>query len=246
MKKLLLLFFTITVNSQVPQFVEVMEFTSDDSRKLVEMLNDWSDIETDVTGYQTFVMEVMNLNKVYFCRGYETMNQLTDNGAKRWGEDGWNQKVWDKWKLKYPSENFFDEINTNFVMNHVFAYLKDLSYIPDNIDLESELPNMKFRRNVFLDIKKDSEWNDAAQEFEAINENNKKLKNNYVSFVYGPMFGGYDNADFLLIVVDKSRENYFKGLAERSRKREKDEEWNEIKNNSVLNWINEEQMMIHY
>ena len=90
MKKLLLVIFAISVNAQFPQFVEVMEFTSNDSKEWVEMLNDWSDIETEITGYQTFVMEVMNLNKVYFCRGFETMNELTDNGAKRWGDDGWN------------------------------------------------------------------------------------------------------------------------------------------------------------
>ena len=246
MKKLLLLFFAITVNAQFPQFVEVMEFTSDNSKKWVEMLSDWSDIETEVTGYQTFVMEVMNLNKVYFCRGYETMNELTDNGTKRWGDDGWQKKVWDKWKLKYPQENPFEFVNPNLVMNHVFAYNKDLSYVPKSIDLESELPKMRFRRNIFLDIKKDSEWNDAASQFKAFHQNDKKLGNNYISLVYQPMFGGFDNADFLLIVLDESREKYFKSLAKRDSKREGDNNWNDIMKNNVLNWINEEQLIIHY
>ena len=60
------------------------------------------------------------------------------------------------------------------------------------------------------------------------------------------MFGGFDNADFLLIVLDESREKYFENLAQRDNKRESDNEWNKIMKNSVLNWINEEQMMIHY
>ncbi|MEK9613773.1 MAG: hypothetical protein ACPGC6_04535 [Flavobacteriaceae bacterium] len=246
MKKLLLLFFAINVNAQFPQFVEVQEFTSDDSNKWVQMLNDWADIETEVTGYQSFVLEVMNLNKVYFCRGYETMNQLTDNGAKRWGDDGWNQKVWEKWKLKYPQEKPFESVNPNFVMNHVFAFSQDLSYVPDSMDLESELSKMRFRRNVFLDIKKDSDWNEAAAQLKAVHENDKKLGNSYVSLIYLPMFGGFDDADFLLIVLDESREKYFKSLAKRNAKREGDSEWNDIMKNSVLNWINEEQMMIHY
>jgi hypothetical protein len=60
------------------------------------------------------------------------------------------------------------------------------------------------------------------------------------------MFGGFDNADFLLIVLDESREKYFENLAQRDNKRESDNDWNNIMKNSVLNWINEELIMIHY
>lgn len=246
MKKLFLLLFTVSLSAQFPNFVEVNELTSDDSNKWVEMLNDWSDIESEVTGYQSFVLEVMSLNKVYFCRGYEDMNQLADNNATRWGDDGWNQKVWDKWKKKYPEENPFESVKPNFVMNHVFAFNPDLSYIPESIDLASELPKMRFRRNVFLDIKSDFEWNDAYNQLKAVQENDKKLENIYLSLIYQPMFGGFDNADFLLIVIDESRQKYFENLTIRDSKRENDSEFKEIMSNNVLNWINEEQMMIHY
>lgn len=60
------------------------------------------------------------------------------------------------------------------------------------------------------------------------------------------MFGGFDNADFLLIVIDESRQKYFENLAIRDGKRENDSDFKEIMSNNVLNWINEEQMMIHY
>ena len=246
MKKLFLLLFTVSLSAQLPNFVEVNEFTSDDSTKWVEMLNDWSDIESEVTGYQSFVLEVMSLNKVYFCRGYEDMNQLADNNATRWGDDGWNQKVWDHWKKKYPEENPFESVNPNFVMNHVFAFNPDLSYIPESIDLASDLPKMRFRRNVFLDIKSDFEWGDAYNQLKAVQENDKKLENIYLSLIYQPMFGGFDNADFLLIVIDESRQKYFENLAIRDGKRENDSDFKEIMSNNVLNWINEEQMMIHY
>ena len=246
MRKLFLLLFTVSLSAQLPNFVEVNEFTSDDSTKWVEMLNDWSDIESEVTGYQSFVLEVMSLNKVYFCRGYEDMNQLADNNATRWGDDGWNQKVWDQWKKKYPEENPFESAKPNFVMNHVFAFNPDLSYIPKSIDLASELPKMRFRRNVFLDIKTDFEWSDAYNQLKAVQENDKKLENIYLSLIYQPMFGGFDNADFLLIVIDESRQKYFENLAIRDGKRENDSDFKEIMSNNVLNWINEEQMMIHY
>lgn len=246
MKKLFLLLFTVSLSAQFPNFVEVNELTSDDSNKWVEMLNDWSDIESEVTGYQSFVLEVMSLNKVYFCRGYEDMNQLADNNATRWGDDGWNQKVWDEWKKKYPEENPFESVKPNFVMNHVFAFNPDLSYIPESIDLASELPKMRFRRNVFLDIKSDFEWSDAYNQLKAVQQNDKKLENIYLSLIYQPMFGGFDNADFLLIVIDESRQKYFENLTIRDSKRENDSEFKEIMSNNVLNWINEEQMMIHY
>ena len=246
MKYLFIILFTTTLSAQLPQFVEVMEFTADSQKILVEGLNHWSDIESEVTGYQSFVLEVMSLNKVYFCRGYEDMNQLADNNATRWGDDGWNQKVWDEWKKKYPEENPFESAKPNFVMNHVFAFNPDLSYIPKSIDLASELPKMRFRRNVFLDIKTDFEWGDAYNQLKAVQENDKKLENIYLSLIYQPMFGGFDNADFLLIVIDESREEYFKNLAIRDRKRENDDDWKAIKENDVLNWINEEQTMVHY
>ena len=246
MYKILLLLVSISLSAQLPNFVEVNEFTSDDSKKWVEMLNDWSDIETEVTGYQSFVLEVMSLNKVYFCRGFENMNQLADNSASRWGDDGWNQKVFNKWKEKYPEENPFESVKPNFVMNHVFAFNPDLSYIPESINLESELPKMRFRRNVFLDIKSDFEWNDAYNQLKAVQENDKKLENIYLSLIYQPMFGGFDNADFLLILIDESRGKYFENLAVRDSKRENDSDYKDIMSNNVLNWINEEQMMIHY
>lgn len=131
-------------------------------------------------------------------------------------------------------------------MNHVFAFNPDLSYIPESIDLASELPKMRFRRNVFLDIKTDFEWGDAYNQLKAVQENDKKLENIYLSLIYQPMFGGFDNADFLLIVIDESRQKYFENLTIRDSKRENDSEFKEIMSNNVLNWINEEQMMIHY
>ena len=66
MYKILLLSVSFSLSAQLPNFVEVNEFTSNDSKKWIEMLNDWSDIESEVTGYQSFVLEVMSLNKVYF------------------------------------------------------------------------------------------------------------------------------------------------------------------------------------
>ena len=41
-------------------------------------------------------------------------------------------------------------------------------------------------------------------------------------------------------------DKYFQNLVIRDNKRESGSDWNNIMKNSVLNWINEEQIMIHY
>lgn len=244
MRHIFIVLLSTSLSAQLPKFVEVMELTADNQKELIERLNHWSDIETELRGHQSFVLEVMSSNKVYYCRGFEKMDELTDNVLTRWGDEGWNQEVLDKWKIRYPEDD--ESIKANFVMKHVFTYSPEMSYIPESIDLESTLPKMRFRRNVFLDIKSGNEWIDAYNQFKSVQENDKKLDNNYLSLVYMPIFGGFDNADFLMVVLDESREGYFKNLAIRDSKRENDADWKGIMENDVLNWINEEQTMIHY
>ena len=64
--------------------------------------------------------------------------------------------------------------------------------------------------------------------------------------MYTPWYGGPENADFMMIVLDESREKYFEGLAERNNKRDNDDEWKLIQNENIANWIDEEHLTIHY
>ena len=50
MKKLFLLLFTVSLSAQVPAIVEVEEWVSDNPKKLVEMLNHWTDLEAEQNG----------------------------------------------------------------------------------------------------------------------------------------------------------------------------------------------------
>ncbi len=77
-------------------------------------------------------------------------------------------------------------------------------------------------------------------------ENEKKLKNNYIRLMYKPWYGGPENADFMMIVLDESREKYFEGLAERNKKRGNDDDWKLIQSENIANWIDEEHLTIHY
>ena len=64
--------------------------------------------------------------------------------------------------------------------------------------------------------------------------------------MYSPWYGGPDNVDFMMIVLDESREKYFEGLAERKKKRGSDDDWKSIQSENIANWIDEEHLTIHY
>ena len=61
-----------------------------------------------------------------------------------------------------------------------------------------------------------------------------------------PFYGGVANADYMMIVLGKSRADYYTSLQERSDKRKVDQEWNSIQDSNVASWILEEDIMIHY
>ena len=77
-------------------------------------------------------------------------------------------------------------------------------------------------------------------------ENDIKLKNNYIRLMFTPIYGGVNNGDFMMIVMDKSRSDYYNGLAERNKKRDKDSDWKKIQSENVASWIQEEDIKIHY
>lgn len=246
MKQLFLLLFSISLTAQVPAIVEVEEWVSDHPKKMIEMFNHWSDLETEQNGVYSFVLEVIDGNKVYFCRAFDDMKQMIKKDENRWGDEGWQSKTFQNWDKKYDWEDF-SGINPDRLMTHVFYHWEELSYIPEGMNLAEELPNLRFRRNVTMDIHKgDGNWEKFQNQIKAGIENDKKLKNNYVRLMYAPVYGGVSGADFLMVVMDESRESYYSSLAERNKKRASDDEWESIQNDNVANWIDEEDLMVHY
>ena len=240
MKKFIFLFLTtLTISAQFPQIVEVEEWTSENPIKWVQMVNDWAKLEANETGYQTFVLQVMEGNKLYLCRGYKSMQELVKNGDERWGEKGWQNRTFEKWNEKYP-ENAFDGIKANKVMTHIYSFWPDLSYIPENIDLSK----MKYRRHINIDIHQgDNSWNNFVEQTKKAVANDKKLKNNYVRVAYSPMYGGIPNSEFLFIAMDETRAKYFENLEKRTTKRNKDKDWKKMQGNNLASFVKEENIM---
>ena len=246
MKKLFLLLFTVSMTAQVPAIVEVEEWVSDNPKKLVEMLNHWTDLEAEQNGVYSFVLEVIDGNKVYLCRTFDDMGQMIKKEEDRWGDEGWQSKTFQNWDKKYDWQDF-SGVNPEKLITHVFYHWEELSYIPEGMNLAEQLPNLKFRRNITMDIQNgDGNWDKFQNQIKAGIENDKKLKNNYVRLMYSPVYGGIRGADFLMIVMDESRASYYNGLAERNKKRDNDDDWKSIQNDNVANWIDEEDIIVHY
>lgn len=240
-KVLLLLFVTASMSAQFPQIVDVEEWTSENPKKLLEMVSHWGKIEAQETGYQTFVLQVMDGNKLYYCRGYKNMKELVENIDNRWGEDGWQNRSYQKWKTKYPEDNVFSNVKPKKVVTNIYTYWPDLSYVPENIDLSK----MKYRRHIVIDIHEgDDSWNKFVEQTKMGVANDKKLKNNYIRLAYSPMYGGIPNSDFLFIAMDESRAKYFENLEKRTAKRNNDSDWIKMEENNLASFIQEENIMI--
>lgn len=252
---LLLLLSTSTVFAQFPNLVEVDEYTAENPKRMVELLNTWSDFENEVTGGTTFVLEVMNGNKVYYCRSFENMEALVTSRRNRWGKEGSQAKIMKQWQATINKDKSEEEASENGwystapkkVQSHLFWYVKNMSYIPEGTDLAAALPNLLFRRHIMIDVNEGPGVREKFKKQISLGiENDKKLKNDYIRVMYMPFYGGVANADYMMIVLGKSRADYYTSLQERSDKRKVDQEWNSIQDSNVASWILEEDIMVHY
>ena len=242
MKKFIFLFLvSLTVSAQFPQIVDVEEWTSENPKMFLEMVSDWAKLEAEETGYQTFVLQVMQGNKLYLCRGYDSMKDLVKNINKRWGENGWQDKTFKKWKTKYPEDNAFGKVKANRVMSSIYSYWPDLSYISENVDISK----MEYRRHIVVDIHQgDDSWNKFVEQIKKGVANDKRLKNNYVRLAYQPIYGGSEGSEFLFIAMDETRAKYFENLEKRTSKRNNDNDWKKMQNNNLASFVEEENIMI--
>ena len=139
----------------------------------------------------------------------------------------------------------FDGTGIDVVMNHAYRMISELSYVPEGMDLNEELPKNPYRRHVSIAVNW-GERNAFMSNIKAGIENDKKLGNKYIRLMLRPIFGGEDNADFMMVVLGESRASYFTGLEKRTAKREADGDWQKIQANPIATWVNEESLMITY
>ena len=238
--------FTFSTYAQIPPFVEVQEWKVKDQEKAFALMNTWKDLEKDIVenAPRIFLLSEMDGNTIYFCRAYKTMEESIEYRQSRWGQNGWNSKVLEKWNEKV-GENPWKGTGADVVMNHMYRMRMDLSYMPEGTNLNEELPKNPYRRHVNIAV----DWGKRGEFIENINagiENDRKLNNDYIRLMLQPIYGGEDGGDFMMVVLGESRASYFSGLEERTKKREVDADWNKIQSEPVATWVSEESLMITY
>ena len=243
---LLCLMFTFSTCAQIPPFVDVQEWEVKDQDKAFALMNTWKELEKSMVenAPAIFLLSEMDGNTIYFCRAFNSMEEGIEYRQSRWGENGWNSKVYEKWS-ESVGEDPWKGTGADVVMNHMFRMRTDLSYIPEGTNLDEELPNNPYRRHVNIAV----DWGKRGEFIENIKagiENDKKLNNDYIRFMFQPIFGGVDGGDFMMVVLGESRASYFTGLEKRTAKREADGDWQKIQANPIATWVNEESLMITY
>ena len=238
--------FSINSFAQIPPLVEVTEFEVKDQAKAFALMNTWKGLEKDMVenAPRIFLLSEMDGNTIYFCRAFNTMKEITDYRESRWGENGWNAKVYSKWS-EIVDDNPWDGTGADVVMDHLYRMRMDLSYMPEGTDLTEALPKNPYRRHVNISV----DWGKRGEFVENIKagiENDKKLNNDYIRFMLEPVYGGEDRGDFMMVVLGKSRASYFSSLEKRNKKRETDADWNKIQSEPVASWVSEESLMITY
>ena len=166
---------SISTFSQIPPIVEVTEFEVKNQAKAFELMNTWKDLEKSMVenAPRVFLLSEMDGNTIYFCRAFNTMDEVTAYRKSRWGKDGWNAKVNQKWREKV-GDNPWANTGANVVMNHIYRMRMDLSYIPEGTNISEELSNNLYRRHVNIDV----DWgkrDEFIANFKEGIENDKKL-----------------------------------------------------------------------
>ena len=145
--------FTISSYSQIPPIVEVIEFEVKDQPKAFNLMNTWKELEKTMVenAPRIFILSEMDGNTIYFCRAFNSMEESIKYRQSRWGDDGWNSKVYTKWS-EAVGENPWDGTDVDIVMEHVYRMRMDLSYMPEGTNLSEELPKNPYRRHVNIAV----------------------------------------------------------------------------------------------
>ena len=126
---------------------------------------------------------------------------------------------------------------TNFREASVWEYMPELSTTPETWSplTKEEKDENKYRRIQYIDVKMNNEkaFEEATK---SRNELDKKLGVIYHIAVFKSVFGARD-ADYMVVLLDKSRFDYHKNWEERMKVRNESDEWKEMmKEDNLAKW----------
>ena len=226
MKKLIyttiLIFFT---SNSYSQYFFIAELESENHSNTMEMLDLWMSTTKEVVGKDlnmvTFQKELSNTH--FFVRTYESLQQWVDeeNASEELGN-----QVFQKLAGVENIQEIFMAMQkaTDFKGARLFELLPEYSNMAPYLAMSNEeKKEYKYRRVVLYDL------TDAGEQAFLANQkfwidSDKELGVDYLYALMKPVFA--TDADYMLVLLDKSRFDYHKNWSDRMDKRFSDEDFN--------------------
>ena len=226
MKKLIyttiLIFFT---SNSYSQYFFIGELESENQSNTMEMLDLWMSTTKEVVGKDlnmvTFQKELSNTH--FFVRTYESLQQWVDeeNASEELGN-----QVFQKLAGVENIQEIFMAMQkaTDFKGARLFELLPEYSNMAPYLAMSNEeKKEYKYRRVVLYDL------TDAGEQAFLANQkfwidSDKELGVDYLYALMKPVFA--TDADYMLVLLDKSRFDYHKNWSDRMDKRFSDEDFN--------------------
>ena len=218
----ILIFFTSISYSQ---YFFIGELESENQSNTMEMLDLWMSTTKEVVGKDlnmvTFQKELSNTH--FFVRTYESLQQWVDeeNASEELGN-----QVFQKLAGVENIQEIFMAMQkaTDFKGARLFELLPEYSNMAPYLAMSNEeKKEYKYRRVVLYDL------TDACEQAFLANQKfwidaDKKLGVDYLYALMKPVFA--TDADYMLVLLDKSRFDYHKNWSDRMDKRFSDEDFN--------------------
>ena len=218
----ILIFFTSISYSQ---YFFIGELESENQSNTMEMLDLWMSTTKEVVGKDlnmvTFQKELSNTH--FFVRTYESLQQWVDeeNASEELGN-----QVFQKLAGVENIQEIFMAMQkaTDFKGARLFELLPEYSNMAPYLAMSNEeKKEYKYRRVVLYDL------TDAGEQAFLANQKfwidaDKKLGVDYLYALMKPVFA--TDADYMLVLLDKSRFDYHKNWSDRMDKRFSDEDFN--------------------
>jgi len=241
MRKLLFILFTISILSVNAQGMLVLTEVETESVSTFEtVMNKWM-------GALKTTMEIDDARMIVFReQGSRNLilaqwfDSLTDVVEHMDSQEANNEKIMQAWESSDPLEEgtwekFVEE--TDFKENTVWEYMPELSTTPETYSplSQEEKDEISYRRVQYFSVKIGQ-----SDSFEAnrkkFNEMDKSIGVKFHLAVFKSVFGARD-ADYMVILLDKSRFDYHSNWQARMKVRNDSEAWQAAINNDNLgNW----------
>lgn len=223
MKKLLIFFIalsTFTVNAQ--GVMVVSEIESKDISAFEATLNQWMTAVKKVTGIENARLRVHQVDgsrELIVTRFFPSMKDMVASMDMEKEKDEEIGAALNS--MPEPSEGSWGRFvsNTDFKGSSLWEFVPDASTVPKSWESmsEEERDQLLYRRVQYFSV--DLMQGDAFEAWwKKANEADAKIGINYHLAMFRSVFGG-NNADYMVILIDKTRFDYYNNFEERMKKR---------------------------